>query len=481
VGWFPGTGFLFAPIALSCSFITDDSSIQRTVARLRELAASRQFGDVIPSSRAVMGELGVGPVTVRRAVAQLVGEGVLATKPGVGTFVARPDVPRVSDTAWQHVTLGASPVDPAGLDVLSRLRDVDALQMASGYPASSIRPDGRIASAMARACRRPDAWSSPPVDGLVELRRWFATEIGVESDDVFISSGCQAAMSATMRALLPSGSPVLFATPTYPGALAVARSAGLVPISVPCDRQGVRPDLLERAFANTGARLLYLQPTFSNPDGHVLAPERRGDVLAAAVAAGAFILEDDWARWLGHGTPAPPPLIRDDADGHVVTITSLTKAAAPSLRVGAVAARGPVRHRIAAMRVVDSFFTSRPLQEATVELMTSAGWQAHLRALGPALRHRYEVLSASLVRHLPECRFEPPAGGICLWLELPRGSDENIVVDQALANGVAVSPGRMYEVGEPDAAHLRLSFASIDPGLIDKAVKALAQAVRDGR
>ena len=433
----------------------------------------------MPSSRAVMTELGVGPVTVRRAVAQLVAEGLLTTRPGVGTFVARSLRRPTADTGWQQVTLGASPVDASGLDLLVRLRDHDALQLAFGYPDPSIRPDGRIAAAMARAARRPGAWSAPPQEGVADLRTWFASEIGVEQDEVLISPGCQGAMSATMRALVPSGSPVLFSVPTYPGALAVARSAGLTPVPVPCDTDGVRPDLLQRAFETTGARLVYLQPTFANPDGSVLATHRRAEVLDAAAAAGAFILEDDWARWLGHGPTPPPPLIRDDVDGHVVTVTSLTKAAAPSLRVGAIAARGPVLQRIAAMRLVDSFFVPRPLQETAVELVTSAGWQAHLRSLSAMLRQRFEMLAASVVKHLPECTFPRPAGGICLWLRLPRGADDHGVVERGLAHGVAASPGRFFVIGEPEHPHLRLSFAAIDSVSIHEAVRRLARALAE--
>jgi DNA-binding transcriptional MocR family regulator len=431
----------------------------------------------MPSSRTVMSELGVGPVTVRRAVAQLISEGLLTTRPGAGTFVSRPPLRREADTDWQQIALGASPVEPAGLDVLVRLRDQAALQMAMGYPNPSIRPDGRIAAAMARAARRPGAWSAPPQDGLPELRTWFASEIGVDQDDVIVSSGCQGALSATMRALVPSGSPVLFAVPTYPGALAVARSAGLTPVPVPCDADGVRPDLLERAFQTTGARLLYLQPTYANPDGQVLAARRRSEVLDAAAAAGAFILEDDYARWLGHGPPAPPPLIRDDVDGHVVTITSLTKAGAPSLRVGAIAARGPGLQRVAAMRLVDDFFVARPLQETAVELVTSAGWRTHLRSLSAVLRLRSETLGASVVAHLPDCAFTPPAGGVGLWLQLPRSTNEDAVVARGLALGVAVSPGRLSVIGESEHPHLRLSFAAIETALVDEAVRRLADAI----
>ena len=441
---------------------------------MRQQAARRSVGDQLPSSRQVMADLGVGPVTVRRAVAQLVAEGVLATRPGTGTFVARPARRAPADTAWQQVALGDSPVDPAGLDMAARMRSAAAVPLATGYPAAPLRQDGRVAAALARAARRPGAWDPPPPMGIPELQAWFGHEIGVDADEVLIVSGGQAALSATMRAVVPSGSPVLFETPTYPGALAVARSAGMVPVPVPVDAEGVRTELLERAFATTGARLLYMQPTYANPDGHVLAAARRTDVLAVAATAGAFVIEDDWARWLGHGPVPPPPLIRDDAHGHVITLASLTKTIAPSLRVAAVAARGPVLQRVAAMRLVDDHFMSRPLQEAAVELVTGGGWASHLRALSAGLRERSDAVATALAGHLPEGRFVVPKGGLSIWLELSAGVDDLETTDRALARGVAVLPGRIFEVGEAEPAHLRLSFAAAEPAAIERGVAALA-------
>ena len=115
----------------------------------------------------------------------------------------------------------------------------------------------------------------------------------------------------------------------------------------------------------------------------MLAGPRREAVLAAAAAAGAFVIEDDCGRWLAHGQRPPPTLLADDGDGRVVFLTSLTKAASPSLRIGALIARGPVAARLAALRVVDDMFVPRPVQEAALDLVSGAAWDRHLRDLGP--------------------------------------------------------------------------------------------------
>ena len=182
------------------------------------------------------------------------------------------------------------------------------------------------------------------------------------------------------------------------------------------DADGVRPDLLAEAFAMTGARLLYCQPTYHNPTGTVLAPERRRQVVDVARAAGAFVIEDDFARYLGHGDAPPRPLVADDRDGTVVYLTSLTKPAAPSLRIGALVARGPVMERMQAVRLVDDFFVARPMQEAALELISSPSWDRHVRALAsgiagtlPAAGGRAHSRSARLDDHA-SC---PPADCTC--------------------------------------------------------------------
>ncbi|MGW5418594.1 aminotransferase-like domain-containing protein, partial [Actinomadura geliboluensis] len=320
---------------------------------------------------------------------------------------------------------------------------------------------GRRDVARRRAARRPDAWAMPPLGGLPELRAWFARTIGgaVTPADVLITSGGQQSLTTVLRALLPPGAPLLVESPTYLGVLSVARASGLHPVPVPMDADGIRPDLLAEAFALSGARVLYCQPAFHNPTGAVLSAERRARVLDVARAAGAFVVEDDFARHLGI-VPPPPPLIADDADGRVVHIASLTKATAPSLRIAAVAARGPVAARIRATQLVEEFFPARPLQETLLELVSSPGWPRHLRAVRAALPVRRDALLGALARDLPELRVNRPAGGLHVWARLPDGADDAAVAEAALRAGVLVSAGRPFFPAEAPAPYLRLSYGT---------------------
>ena len=244
------------------------------------------------------------------------------------------------------------------------------------------------------------------------------------------------------------------------------------------DADGVRPDLLEEAFARTGARLFYCQPTFANPTGAVLSPDRRTAVLEVVVRAGAFMIEDDWARDFSLEGDPPPPLAQSDPRGHVVYVRSLSKCAAPGMRIGAICARGPALQRLRMARLVDDFSVPGLMQETALQLVTSPAWPKHLKALRTGLREKRDHLARAVRQHLgPQALRHIPAGGLHLWVALPPGTSDSRVASEAAARDVLVSAGRHWFPAEASGPHLRLSFAGARAEWVDDAVRRVAEVV----
>jgi DNA-binding transcriptional MocR family regulator len=271
---------------------------------------------------------------------------------------------------------------------------------------------------------------------------------------------------------------VLVESPTYIGAIAVARASGLRLVPVPSDEDGVRPELLEAAFATSGARVFYCQPSFSNPTGATLPASRRREVVDLARKFGAFVIEDDYARDLEFdGRPLDTLASRDD--GHVIYLRSLTKSVAPSMRVAALCARGPVMARLRASRVLDDFFVARPVQETAAEFVASAAYERHLKRLRDSLSDRIRVLDESVRATWPGARLAlVPRGGFSAWVALPQGSDDVDFVARAVRAGVTVSPGSSWYPAEAPAAGIRLSVAGADPEEIRAGITRLAALTR---
>lgn len=463
----------------------NDNTEARVTAHLRTAAAAAAPGERLPSVRELMARHRVSPVTVQRAIARLAGEGLVEPRPGRGTFVATRrsagSATKAPDLSWQAVALGERGAGDTALQQLLAVPRPGAIPLSSGYVEPALEPPAALGAALARAARRPGSWSRGHVEGREELRVWFALQAGgrLQAHDVVVCPGGQPGLSTSFRALAATGDTVLVESPTYLGAIAAARAAGLRVVPVPSDRDGVRPDLLADAFARTGARLFYCQPTFANPHGALLSTERRTAVLDAVAGAGAFLIEDDWARDLAIDGDPPAPLVASDVHGHVVYVRSLTKSAAPGLRIAAVAARGAAGARLRAARVVDDFFVSGPLQEAAVELVSSPAWRRHLGALRAGLRERRDALLAALERHLPQLGpVASPAGGLHVWVPLPEEVDDVELAARAAEHGVVVFPGRPWFPAEPPGPFLRLTFAAAPPDALDEGARRLAEVLK---
>lgn len=464
----------------------DDASNQALLSQLRGLVGTSGAGSQLPSVRELMRRYKVGPGTVGAAFAQLAAEGLVVTIPGRGSFVAPPLSAPGSrgDTDWQLTTLGERLAAVDELEEPTPTPTVDPIPLVSAYLPVDLQPLEDLRREMGRAIRREDAWERVPGEGIADLRAWFSGQIGggLTEFETLIAPGAQAALSSVIRALSSPGDALVVESPTFVNVLALARALKLRLVPVPTDAGGVRVDPFVQALETTRAKLIYLQPAVANPHGATLSGQRRNEVMRAAAAAGAFIIEDDFARGLVFSEPVPAPLARDDPNGHVIYVRSLTKVIAPSMRVCAICARGGAFERLRATRLLDDLFVSAPLQQAALQLVNSPAWPRHLRRVCRALELRRDAMVAAIEELLPGIESPVrPRGGLHLWIRLPNGIDDAQLVRRAHQAGVIVSRGRNWFPADAPAPHLRLTYAASDPDTIREGIRRLATIIGSDR
>ncbi|MET4095388.1 PLP-dependent aminotransferase family protein [Arthrobacter sp. UYCu712] len=464
----------------------DNDSSSRIAVRLRTWIAGAAPGARLPSTRSLVAEYQASPVTVQKALQALTAQGLIESRPGVGTFVRAVRTARPSDYGWQTAALGSpqAPARSASTTMRSSANDVIAFH--SGYPDGELLPERLVRAALTRAVRSDAALSRPPAPGLPELQSWFARELGASTpagvtppqpSDVVVLPGSQSGLSSIFRALVGHGQPLLVESPTYWGALLAAAQAGVRVIPVPSGPDGPDPEELARAFEETGARLFYAQPNYANPTGAQWAAQRGELVLEVVRQYGAFLVEDDWAHDFSITTTPVPIAARDDS-GHVVYLRSLTKSVSPAIRVAAVIARGPARERILADRAAESMYVSGLLQAAALDVVTQPAWQTHLRSLRHQLQARRDLLVSSLREHAPQAHLSHvPKGGLNLWARLPDGTDLERLARDCESAGVIIAAGTEWFPAEPAGPFIRLNYAGPNPGAFPEGARIIGQAI----
>src|SRR5919108_654799 len=238
--------------------------------------------------------------------------------------------------------------------------------------------------------------------------------------------------------------------------------------------RGVRPPRHE-------VKVVALQTACQNPTGRHLSEDRRRRLAELAVERNFFLLEDSvYADAHFEGDPVRP--LRELAPAHVIYVNSLSKVVGGGLRAGWVAARGPVRDRIAMLKLEDDFHTPTLIQHIAARWLAAGAHDRHIAATLPFYRERRDALLAALERHLAgEYRADPPRGGHHVWVTLTRPLDERALYSEATRHGVSFTPGGAVTAERRSQTALRLSFSLLDPEELDEGVRRLARAIREVR
>ena len=453
---------------------------RQLAAELREQIVSGAMaeGYRLPPERELASRLEVNRTTVLQAYQQLKDEGLIASKVGKGTFVlplqhietARIPVvrhepideepkPSVVRPPWSVLFSDYSNRftyhDIASAERAQRGDTI--IDFATGSPNPADIPDDLLRSVSIEAfeSREFDGQPESPIEGFDELRALLAEHMstrGVQCDvrNVMVLSGSEQGIDLIVRAFVNPGDCVLVEQSTFFPALQTFRSADARIIGVPVDEHGMRTDLLDGYCARFRPKLIYTVPTFQNPTGTTLPPERRSELIDVARRYQCLIVEDDAYGDLWYGGESsdahrPIPLKGMENAGYVMYLSTFSKTVTSGLRTGWVVADPHVINRLAALRRMVDQHTSTSSQRICLELLKEGRVAEHLRGLIKAYRIRRDAAIAALERYAPdEVYWTVPAGGYYIWVSLPDGVRSLDVLESCRSQGVTFMPGSVF-------------------------------------
>ncbi|HSE64687.1 MAG TPA: PLP-dependent aminotransferase family protein [Thermoanaerobaculia bacterium] len=433
-------------------------------------------GSRLPTTRELAAGLGISRGGVQAAYRRLAAEGLATTRVGSGTVVkggpraARPF--DLSALVSRRASAIPAPTPPPLASPL--LADFSRLT-----PDERFFPLEKFTATLTEAwSRRPDLWQYAPPLGLEALRVEIArrlAESGVHRspDEILVTSGAQQGLDLVFRTFTDAGDAVAMESPTYPGALALARFSGVEIVPMPMTPEG--PDV--SLVRERRAKLVYVMPERQNPTGVTASEAKRREILDAAADAGALVVED------GYEEPESgiTPLAARNPE-RVVWLGTLSKDLVPGFRIGWLAAPRDAVERLALVKRTADFQTPLPLQAAIASFLRAGADREARRARAWEVEVRREAMAAALARDLPDVSWwggEP--GSALFWLHLPKGVSGRRVAEAAAARGVAVAAGADFDPFGEDRENLRLSVSRVDREAIADGIAMLAEAVNETR
>jgi DNA-binding transcriptional MocR family regulator len=443
----------------------------RLAEALRALAETGAVntGSRLPSERALAATLNVSRNTVTAAYGQLRDNGWLEGRrgaaPRVGTVTrAWNGADTLTDPLANLFTTGARPhldltiaspgAAPSVLDALAR-PDVllpEFARLDTGY-----YPAGHpmLLDAIARKLRR---------DG-----------IDADPDEIVVTNGGQQALALVAEALHRSRRPVALEGVTYPGIIDAVRRRGRSQlVALPVDATGLCVDVAARVIKATAPAAIYLT-TFQNPTGAVLSEAEAGVVLSAAAACRTTIVEDRVLADLPLDRQDPPTaLAARQPSAVVVTIGSLSKVFWGGLRIGWIHTNRTLAAHLRTRRRALDLGSPAPMQFLAAWLLEhcydeTRRWRIH------RLRDSLAALTTAISAADLGWRYQPPAGGPNLWIQLPH-TTAGTYASRAARYTVPVAAGTTFATAANTAGEMiRIPFYR-SPNELTTAVAALATA-----
>lgn len=230
-------------------------------------------------------------------------------------------------------------------------------------------------------------------------------------------------------------------SPGYPSAREAFTLAGarLLPIRV--DAEGLDVEALARAVEKTPIRAVYVTPHCQDPTTVPLSARRRLLLLELARRHRFAVLEADYDHEFQFEGAPVLPMASVDRHGVVVLVGTLSKAIAPGLRMGFVAAPRPLLDTLVAVRGQVDRQGDLGLENAVAELLDDGEVQRHALRAKRVFLERRDLLSSLLRKELDgTLEFDVPRAGLALWARV-RGVDVERWAAAARAKGVRFFTG----------------------------------------
>ncbi|MBA2741047.1 MAG: PLP-dependent aminotransferase family protein [Actinobacteria bacterium] len=356
------------------------------------------------------------------------------------------------------------------------------ISFARGAPAPELIPAAELAECAHAAAIKEGAavFSYGPAGGYGPLREWVAARHHVDSGRVVLTVGGLLGFVLYVAELLEHRpGRVLVEGPSYDRPLKILAREGAEIVPLEMDAEGLDPDRLEHELESSSdaPSFLYTIPTFQNPSGRTLSPERRRRLVEIVKEHGLPVLEDDPYRLVRYEGEAPPTLHELEGGELVTHTSSFSKTVAPGLRTGYFVL--PASDASAFEERANATYISPPFfaQATIAEFIERGRFEPNLERVREGLRARRDAMLGALETGFQNgSSWSHPEGGYFLWLDLG-GGDADVLAKRAEEEGVTFVCGADFF--PPDSAlgasALRLAFSYEPPERIAEGVGILAK------
>ncbi|THF67557.1 PLP-dependent aminotransferase family protein [Pseudothauera nasutitermitis] len=448
-----------------------------------------ESGTVLPPTRVLAADLGLGRNTVVRAYDLLVAEGYLDSVVGSGTFVSDkirdtltpPHPRRMIGTRREGLSRRGNRI--AANASSSR---VQAGAFIPGFPDVAHFPFATWRRLVAKHLRHEQRHLAQyGYGGYGPLKAVLADYLRVtrmmscSPRQIMIVNGSHQALDLCARLLCDAGDTVWMEDPGYWGARNVLSASDLTVAPIRVDADGLAPT--DDEWNGPPPRMVFVSPSSQYPTGAMLPLERRLRLLDYAEKNRIWIIEDDYDNEICNHSRPVASLFGLSTAQRVVYIGTFSKVLYPGLRLAYLVVPEDLVEAFS-IGNAELYREGRMLEQAALAEFIEAGhFTGHIRRMRGIYQERRDYLRNFLEARLGGLIDTPDVlTGLHLPVRFVPPLDDATLASQALLNGVVFRPLSMYAI-HPDnhLCGMNLGFAAVPVDKMDAPAGTLVRLVEE--
>ncbi|WP_446897509.1 PLP-dependent aminotransferase family protein [Clostridium sp. LBM24168] len=301
--------------------------------------------------------------------------------------------------------------------------------------------------------------------------------IDVSGKDILVTNGFTEGFNIILSCLVNKGDNILCENPTHNTAIKIMKLHRLNITGIKMNEDGIDLNALRENLKKRKFSLAYFIPSYHNPMGVVMSPEKRTKLYNTLKEYDVPIIEDGFNEELRYLSDHVSPIAALSGGGNsVIYVGSFSKILFPGLRIGWILADKELIGYLESAKRGRNIHTSFLDQAVFYDYLKEGNFEKYIKKARKFYRNKYELAVGFAKKYIPYDKIYGE-GGLHVFVEI-ENIDSRKLLERCCRRQVIFTPGDLFYVDDGGKNTFRLGFSRTSDGDIEKGFRIIGEEVK---
>jgi DNA-binding transcriptional MocR family regulator len=318
--------------------------------------------------------------------------------------------------------------------------------------------------------------------GYIHLIEWLKNYmskkgVNVENRDILITNGFTEGFDIIIESLTKENDTILIEEPTHNTVIKILKAHKLNIKTIKIDNNGIDIEKMEKIIYKIRPKFVFLTPSYQNPTGTVIEPEKRLLIYQILKRYNIPIIEDGFNEELLYNSSHIPPVSSYSSSNDIIYLGSFSKILYPGIRIGWILADKFLIDKIESVKRLRNIHTSFLDQGILYYYLKNEDFDKYIRKSRRYYSEKYKLVIKMVNKYI-NYEYVSGEGGLFIYVKLKNYISSKLLLEECYKSGVIFMPGYVFNVDNKEDSSFRLGFSRVSDEEIKYGIKIIGQVIK---